>query len=45
LYVEDENVKLPDLTEYINSLTDYILGKNSDKAEVKFWAKLASKNK
>lgn len=45
LYVEDENVKLPDLTEYINSLTDYILGKNSDKTEVKFWADLASKNK
>lgn len=45
LYVEDENVKLPDLTEYINSLTDYILGKNSDKDEVKFWANLASKNK
>ena len=45
LYVENENVKLPDLTNYILALTDYILGKNSDKAEVKFWADLASKNK
>lgn len=45
LYVENENVKIPDLTNYILALTDYILGKNLDKAEVKFWADLASKNK
>lgn len=45
LYVENENVKIPDLTEYILALTDYILGKNLDKAEVKFWGDLASKNK
>ena len=45
LYVENENVKIPDLTNYILALTDYILGKNLDKSEVKFWANLASKNK
>lgn len=45
LYVEDENVELPDLNGYITWLVDHILWKeNRDKPERKFWDALAVRN-